>query len=104
MRNLFDHTSMGKIPTKHETSVPRKQDGRKPPHMETDDSAERTSNRGQRIGSQIRRNREEIFYRFDRLGTLPRTIATAFETPERVVCEIVRDEYRGMIERVRRAS
>lgn len=55
-------------------------------------------------GSVILTNRRAIFTKFDKYGTLPRSLAATYGTPERVVCEIVRSEYREIIERVRRAS
>lgn len=57
-----------------------------------------------RNGSVIGANREAMFVKFDRGGTLPRSLAATYGTSEYEVCEIVRGGYHERIERARRAS
>ncbi len=84
---------------KHETSMPQNTVPRKGATSELYDS--RQVNRS---GSVLARNHEEMFYKFDRHGTTPRSLAIIYGTPERTVCEILRTTYHQRIERARRAS
>lgn len=82
------------------TSIYANAASQKPPHMQGLDSTQ--NNRS--IGSVLPRNHEEMFYKFDSHGTTPRSLAIIYDTPERVVCEIIRHRYHGLIQRARRIA
>lgn len=73
---------------------------RKSPNRELVDSRRNK----QEIGSVIPQNLERMFYKFDRQGTTASSLAKAYQTPERTVCEIIRTRYHGLIQQAKKAS